>query len=498
MKISDVIKQISSIVDTQPLDRSSGDNTSKFTAFTGDLTMVELPDGESEKRREPGKMPSGNDAMPEDLYLPPLQLKSELLKKAVDVENVFSDGTPAQRYDEEYGDEGWHGDESDHDYIGAPQTAEQVPGDETEQPDPNETDGDSRSERERADESLHRILQLANLREGNQHWYKDEYDADAASRKDDMGSIVKRMKAAVAEEWDDDDVDADVERADRELSRMGKSPVKAAVIDIDSDSFGDESCDWDEEEVDEGFYGWGNGGIDDAERRAFKHNELRHELRGEEPKKKSSRPNPMYSRAGGYTSNRMRPGAVGYTFFNIPSGKEKEAERLGLQRTKSGKYALAHIYPDKERYASSIEELEKAFGPGKYWEPKKENTTESEVVRDRSGRAIANDESGYGWGGAERLIHEVPRGWDAEKVARKEGMKYEVDGGYWYHTDPKRSANSEFPRSHLHQDDFDPMYESEDDMEECSMTEAKELNRMKKLAGLNPVVLDELNDDNAV
>lgn len=175
MKISDVIKQISSMVDTTPLDRSSGDNTSKFTAFTGDLIPVEAPAEEAEVLRKPGKMPSGNDKIPDDLYLPPLQLKSELLKKAVDVENVFSDGTPAVRYDEEYGEEGWQGDPDEHNYVGDPQTAERVSSEESEQPDPNEelTDPyssrdsgtDSDSERKRADENqeLGRMRELAGL-----------------------------------------------------------------------------------------------------------------------------------------------------------------------------------------------------------------------------------------------------------------------------------------------------------------------------------------------
>jgi hypothetical protein len=34
---------------------------------------------------------------PEDLFLPPLQMKLELLKKAVGVENVYDDGTDAER-----------------------------------------------------------------------------------------------------------------------------------------------------------------------------------------------------------------------------------------------------------------------------------------------------------------------------------------------------------------------------------------------------------------
>lgn len=218
MKISDVIKQISDLVDTTPLNRTSGDNTSKFTAFTGDLTPVELPSEADEQLRKPEKMPSGNDAMPDDLYLPPLQLKSELLKKAVDVENVFDDGTPAVRYDEEYGEEGWHGDESEHEYIGAPDTAEQVEG----QPDPNEGQSESAdtNDRKRADETLDRMLSLAN----------------APARK----PVVEW-----GDSWDDDD--EDVNRADRELARIGKAPIKAAVIDIDSD----DDFDFDDEDDNE-------------------------------------------------------------------------------------------------------------------------------------------------------------------------------------------------------------------------------------------------------
>ena len=229
MKISDVIKNISDMVDSTPTERSSGDNTSKFTAFTGDLTLVELPDGEDEKRREPGKMPSGNDEMPEDLYLPPLQLKSELLKKAVDVENVFDDGTPAVRYNEEYGEEGWHGDESEHSYIGAPQTAEEVEG----QPDPNETsyssesgkrskpradsddsddDSDDDEDRERADESLDRILELALVKESGQ--CRDKEGVDEA-----MTDLQRKVAAARVAT-----VQSRQKKLSREKERRGYAP----------------------------------------------------------------------------------------------------------------------------------------------------------------------------------------------------------------------------------------------------------------------------------
>ena len=49
---------------------------------------------------------SGNEKSPDDLFLPPLQQKQELLKKAVGVENVYDDGTPeeAEQDQESQGD----------------------------------------------------------------------------------------------------------------------------------------------------------------------------------------------------------------------------------------------------------------------------------------------------------------------------------------------------------------------------------------------------------
>lgn len=43
---------------------------------------------------------SGNDKEPEDLFVPPLQQKMELLKKAVGVENIYDDGRPGDQDNE--------------------------------------------------------------------------------------------------------------------------------------------------------------------------------------------------------------------------------------------------------------------------------------------------------------------------------------------------------------------------------------------------------------
>ena len=48
-----------------------------------------------------GVTASGNDKAPENTFLPPLQQKQELLKKAVGVENVYDDGGPEHQHSED-------------------------------------------------------------------------------------------------------------------------------------------------------------------------------------------------------------------------------------------------------------------------------------------------------------------------------------------------------------------------------------------------------------
>lgn len=55
----------------------------------------------ADKSSPNGKTLSGNDKAPEDLFVPPLQQKQELLKKAVGVENVYDDGGPAEQHEAE-------------------------------------------------------------------------------------------------------------------------------------------------------------------------------------------------------------------------------------------------------------------------------------------------------------------------------------------------------------------------------------------------------------
>jgi len=69
MRIGDIIHKIAEIVD-----------------------MVEQPEGTNVTA-------TGNDKEPEDLFVPPLQQKMELLKKAVGVENIYDDGRPGEQGD---------------------------------------------------------------------------------------------------------------------------------------------------------------------------------------------------------------------------------------------------------------------------------------------------------------------------------------------------------------------------------------------------------------
>jgi cell wall-associated NlpC family hydrolase len=55
----------------------------------------------AEKASPNGTTASGNDREPEELFLPPLQQKQELLKKAVGVENIYDDGTASDQEEQQ-------------------------------------------------------------------------------------------------------------------------------------------------------------------------------------------------------------------------------------------------------------------------------------------------------------------------------------------------------------------------------------------------------------
>ena len=96
MKISDILRVIAN-----NMDHSQGGAPDPRIQNPAGLIDVTVQTDSATDHSDEDKTASGNDKNPEDLFLPPLQQKQELLKKAVGVENVYDDGTPAEKYDEE-------------------------------------------------------------------------------------------------------------------------------------------------------------------------------------------------------------------------------------------------------------------------------------------------------------------------------------------------------------------------------------------------------------
>lgn len=88
MKIADILRTLAS-----NLDRVEGCATSgQMVGVAADQQPESSPNGTT---------PSGNEEDPKGVFLPPLQQKQELLKKAVGVENVYDDGNPEHQHEVE-------------------------------------------------------------------------------------------------------------------------------------------------------------------------------------------------------------------------------------------------------------------------------------------------------------------------------------------------------------------------------------------------------------
>jgi hypothetical protein len=96
MKIADILRTLAN-----NLEHSEGgapDPRIQNPAELIDVAVVQGPaDAESNTS---GTTAAGNDKAP-DIFMPPLQQKQELLKKAVGVENVYDDGGPAEQHEAE-------------------------------------------------------------------------------------------------------------------------------------------------------------------------------------------------------------------------------------------------------------------------------------------------------------------------------------------------------------------------------------------------------------
>jgi hypothetical protein len=97
MRIADILRTLAN-----NLDHTEGGAPDPRIQNPGALIDVDImTDSGAEKSSPNGTTASGNDREPEDLFLPPLQQKQELLKKAVGVENVYDDGSPAEQHEEQ-------------------------------------------------------------------------------------------------------------------------------------------------------------------------------------------------------------------------------------------------------------------------------------------------------------------------------------------------------------------------------------------------------------
>ena len=96
MRIADILRTLAN-----NLDHAQGGTPDPRIQNPAELIDVAVASGPADAEGNPrGTTPAGNDKEPENLFLPPLQQKQELLKKAVGVENVYDDGTPAEQHEQ--------------------------------------------------------------------------------------------------------------------------------------------------------------------------------------------------------------------------------------------------------------------------------------------------------------------------------------------------------------------------------------------------------------
>jgi hypothetical protein len=93
MRIADILRTLAN-----NLEHAEGGAPDPRIQNPAELIDVEVVDN-SDKASPNGTTASGNDREPEELFLPPLQQKQELLKKAVGVENIYDDGRPGEEGD---------------------------------------------------------------------------------------------------------------------------------------------------------------------------------------------------------------------------------------------------------------------------------------------------------------------------------------------------------------------------------------------------------------
>lgn len=99
MKIADILRTLAN-----NLDHAQGGAPDPRIQNPGQMIDVAVVDAEQQANPN-GTTASGNEKDPKGLFMPPLQQKQELLKKAVGVENVYDDGNPEHQHEEEISQE---------------------------------------------------------------------------------------------------------------------------------------------------------------------------------------------------------------------------------------------------------------------------------------------------------------------------------------------------------------------------------------------------------
>jgi hypothetical protein len=103
MKIADILRRLADNIDGHSQGGQPDpalQNPAELQAVPTGQNIVVVDTDTDDKPSPNGTTASGNDREPEELFLPPLQQKQELLKKAVGVENVYDDGRPGDASDE--------------------------------------------------------------------------------------------------------------------------------------------------------------------------------------------------------------------------------------------------------------------------------------------------------------------------------------------------------------------------------------------------------------
>tara|TARA_R110000782_G_scaffold50724_3_gene109782 strand:+ start:6289 stop:6720 length:432 start_codon:yes stop_codon:yes gene_type:complete len=109
MKIADVLRRLADNID----GHSKGgrpdpalQNPAHLSAVPSGQNVVVIDTDSEDSHNSPGgNTASGNAKAPNKQFLPPLQMKQELLKKAVGVENVYDDGTASEQAEEDQSDD---------------------------------------------------------------------------------------------------------------------------------------------------------------------------------------------------------------------------------------------------------------------------------------------------------------------------------------------------------------------------------------------------------